>query len=235
MTTNAGPEGNVYWPELRRNLTSDAALNNFTVICPVCATSMRAVASNNRNQAKILHCGHMLCMECTIRICANIDGSRDNPHGRKPKCPMCKERLGKYPHCGESCQAPGRIGFPMPKNMEEMRYLPRTMPEGGSDPSCCKICRIKRIERTSQRLVGLILNDTKSRAKWNPTVDQAKQEAGDFSDYIQVPELQRLLDVLAETVRDPKIYQKYANLYPQQFASDQRAVAEMKDRKRDAL
>lgn len=192
---------------------------------------MRADETTTRNRGKILHCGHMLCMECVIRICANIDGSRHNPNARKPECPLCKEPLGRYPDCSSSCQSPGKVGHPMPRNMEEMRRLPLTMPEGGADPSCCKVCRIKNVERLSKRLMRVILNDRKATAKWTPAVDQ---DEGDRGDYVGVPELQGFLDVLADTVRDPEIHRRYTNLYPQPFGPPQRAVAEMQDRKREA-
>ncbi|KAF5500503.1 hypothetical protein CGCS363_v006035 [Colletotrichum siamense] len=232
-TVNAGPEGNVFWPELRQNLTSDAALDNFTVVCPVCATSMRAVESTSRNLAKILHCGHMLCMECCIRICANVDGRRSNPNGRKPQCPICKEPLGKYPNCGQSCLAPGRVGHPMPRNMDEMGKVPLTIPEGGANPSCCKICRIKRIERLSRKLVREIVNDQQAMVKWTPAVDAARQDERDCSNYVEVPELQKFLDVLADVVRDPEVYRKYTNLQPQKFSPPQSAKAIIPDRKRE--
>ncbi|KAF9875331.1 hypothetical protein CkaCkLH20_07151 [Colletotrichum karsti] len=226
-TQNAGPDGNVFWPDLRPNLSSDAALHNFTVVCPVCATSMRADETTSRNKAKILHCGHMLCMECVVRICANVDGSRDNPNARKPECPLCKEPLGRYPHCSKTCNAPGKIGYPMPRNMEEMRRLPLTIPEGGANPACCKSCRIKNIEVQSKKVIRIILNDRNATVRWNPAVDPDDE---DRDDYTRVPELQNFLDVLADTVRDPEISRKYANLYPQVFSPPQHAVAERQNR-----
>ncbi|EQB47464.1 hypothetical protein CGLO_13391 [Colletotrichum gloeosporioides Cg-14] len=203
------------------------------VVCPVCATSMRAVESTSRNLAKILHCGHMLCMECCIRICANVDGRRSNPNGRKPQCPICKEPLGKYPNCGQSCLAPGRVGHPMPRNMDEMSKVPLTIPEGGANPSCCKICRIKRIERLSRKLVREIVNDQQAMVKWTPAVDAARQDERDCSNYVEVPELQKFLDVLADVVRDPEVYRKYTNLQPQKFSPPQSAKAIIPDRKRE--
>ncbi|KAI8202039.1 hypothetical protein KHU50_005230 [Colletotrichum sp. SAR 10_65] len=117
--------------------------------------------------------------------------------------------------------------------MDEMRKVPLTIPEGGANPSCCKICRIKRIERLSRKLVREIVNDQQAMVKWSPAVDAARQDERDCSNYVEVPELQKFLDVLADVVRDPEVYRKYTNLQPQKFSPPQSAKAIIPDRKRE--
>lgn len=233
-TKNAAPAGEVFWPFLKERLRTDEALLDLTVTCPICTESMRAVPTTTRKQAKILHCGHMLCDDCVTRICSNADGDRENPHGRKPECPFCKQTLGKHPHCGQSCPSPGRVGYPMPKNMAEMARLPRTMPEGGALPACCRVCRMKRLERMTRKMMRLITNEAHTTAFWEPTVDEERQNDGEFSDYIRIPELQPLLDHMVRTFDDPTIYRKYTNLYPIEHQGPHTAHAEMVDRARNS-
>ncbi|WYZ40993.1 hypothetical protein EsH8_IV_001334 [Colletotrichum jinshuiense] len=233
-TTNRGPEDTAFWPDIRQRLTSDAHLRNYTVTCPVCAVSMRAEATSTRNRAMILCCGHMMCEPCITRIAANQDGPRDNPNARSPQCPYCATPVGKYPYCAGSCEHPGMLGLPMPKDMQEMVKFPRTTPEGGARPGCCPKCRMMRVERYTNKLVRCILNEVKARGVWEPTADHRPPQ-GDYSDYIRIRELDNFLEVLKDTVHSREIYQKYTWLQPSCRDRWTDVWAEMIDTRRNAI
>ncbi|KAF6834759.1 hypothetical protein CMUS01_06035 [Colletotrichum musicola] len=233
-TKETAPQGECFWPFLKQELHSDGALLDLIVTCPVCTNPMSATLNASGRVGKILHCGHMLCNECVNRICTGANGPADNPHSKRPECPFCKQGLGKHPQCGLSCPDPGRVGFPMPKSMAEMASMPRTMPEGGALPACCRVCRMKRLERETRKLMRLITNEAKTTSFFEPTVDDERQNDGEFSDYIRVPELQPLLDHMIEVFNDPTIYRKYANLRPLEQHGEVTARAEMIDRARNS-
>ncbi|GJC86200.1 hypothetical protein ColLi_09038 [Colletotrichum liriopes] len=197
-----------FWPSLKPMLTSDAILDNYTLPCPQCAISMSAAEAGTQHRGMILCCGHMMCEGCITRIAAN-----------EKQCPYCAVPVGKYIDCAGSCKNPGMIGLGLPGNMVELIRFPRTTAEG---------CRILRIERDTKKLVRHILNDAKARSVWNPSNDH-KPDTKDYSDYVRVPELDRFLSILRDTVHSVEIHRQYTWLQPDHRNNYAQLWAEKRD------
>ncbi|GKT52783.1 hypothetical protein ColTof4_13239 [Colletotrichum tofieldiae] len=206
-----------FWPSIKPMLTSDAILDNYTLPCPQCAISMSAAEAGTQHRGMILCCGHMMCEGCITRIAAN-----------EKQCPYCAVPVGKYIDCAGSCKNPGMIGLGLPGNMVELIRFPRTTAEGGSLPGCCPKCRILRIERDTKKLVRHILNDARARSVWNPSNDH-KPDTKDYSDYVRVPELDRFLSILRDTVHSVEIHRQYTWLQPDHRNNYAQVWAEKRD------
>ncbi|GKT47633.1 uncharacterized protein ColSpa_07814 [Colletotrichum spaethianum] len=214
---NGGDQIEAYWPNIKPTFTSDAALLDYTIPCPRCAISMSAAEAGTQHRCMILCCGHMMCDGCITRIATN-----------EKQCPYCALPVGKYIDCAGSCKNPGMIGLGLPSNMGELRRFPRTTTEGGSLPGCCSKCRILRIERDTKKMVRHILNDAKARSVWNPSNDH-KPDTKDYSDYVRVPELDRFLAVLRDTVHSAEIHKQYTWLQPDHCNNYSQVWAEKRD------
>lgn len=148
------------WKEIREYLElRDAAKGPAPIaICPMCQVSELSIlglplSSEEANLAPALVpiCGHMACVDCLVAW-HNLRISE----GEKLQCPVCRHEL-QYPapDCEHAILSlrlprPGDIDDEEPDKLWYLGTLPRTLPEGGTQPERCNKCRYRRAERAAQ-------------------------------------------------------------------------------------
>ncbi|TEA22296.1 hypothetical protein C8034_v007008 [Colletotrichum sidae] len=245
-TVNEAPAGTCFWPEIKPTLTEET-IKDYTMVCAVCSSSMRAEGTGTRRRAKILHCGHVLCSVCIVRIVENRDGPWENPNGGGGgggggrQCPLCKVPLGLLPGCDAYCTHPGRVGVSFPATVAALAQTPLTMPEGASLPLCCNQCRVRRVEEAAAPLVRALLNEDRAWTHWEPSAhpEGSASVAPRADEHVVVPELARLLKEVRSAIYDPDVMQKYCFLYPDgvergQYKKALQLEARMVDRSRNS-
>ncbi|KAM0277245.1 hypothetical protein ACHAQH_005966 [Verticillium albo-atrum] len=209
-----------FWPDLRPLLTSENAIRDLRLECPICTDAS--------DDLRVLSCGHILCKECIHRILRNRDGTRRNPRGRTRECPYCRIQLGKKRGCHPDCpqEKSWTVGLPVPGSMAELAKFPLTMTEGGGKPLCCTDCREGRVKHALRELCRELLNDRHARVALSGG-SQAASEAPET--HTAVPELQDMCDAVMNMLYDSELCAKYAGVHAP--STRQQATAERSKRR----